>query len=294
MTFEEFVDDPVQAGVGSGSEARSDAARPLKISVITTVYNDVRVGRALDSILSQQHDCELELIVVDAASQDGTLEVLERYRDRLSVFVSEPDSGMYDGMNKGLRRATGDVIGILNADDRYADRNVLRDIAGVFQQHPKVQVCYGDLVYVNGDGKVVRYWKSGESRRIKWRLGWRPPHPTFFVRRSTYQRYGLFDTDFAIGGDYDLQLRLLFKHQVASKYIPRVLVHMANGGASTGLLRNIIKAHLEATNSWRKNGLKGASVVLMLKPIIKIAQRFRRPLDGSPSQPLPGSGVPST
>ena len=260
----------------SPTEAAQDAP-PLKISVVTTVYNDVRVGRALESILCQRHDCALELIVIDAGSDDGTLDVLERYRDRLSVLVSEPDRGMYDGMNKGVSAATGDIVGILNADDRYADADVLRDVAAVFRRSPEVQVCYGDLVYVNGEDEIARYWKSGANHRMKWRFGWRPPHPTFFVRRSVYQKYGLFDADYEIGGDYDMQLRLLFKHGVASTYIPRVLVRMALGGASTGKLRGIVKAHLEATRAWRKNGLWGASIVLVLKPVIKIAQRFRRP-----------------
>lgn len=253
------------------------APRPLCISVVTTVYNDVRVGRALESILCQQHDCALELIVIDAGSDDGTREVLERYRDRLSVLVSEPDRGIYDGMNKGLKMATGDIVGILNADDRFADANVLRDVAAAFRRSPEVQVCYGDLVYVNGKDEIVRYWKSGANRPIKWRLGWRPPHPTFFVRRDAYQQYGLFDADYEVGGDYEMQLRLLFKHRVASTYIPRVLVRMAIGGTSTGKLRDVVKGHLEATHAWRKNGLRGASIVLVLKPIIKIAQRFRRP-----------------
>lgn len=259
------------------AEAPPSADGRLTISIITTVYNDVRVGRALDSILAQRHDCRLELIVIDAGSNDGTLEVIERYRDRLSVFVSEPDRGMYDGMNKGLMKATGDIVGILNADDRYADANVLRDVMEVFAQEPSLDVCYGDLIYVNDQDQTVRYWKSGENRRIKWRLGWRPPHPTFFVRRSAYLKVGLFDADCAIGGDYDMQLRLLYKHRAESKYIPRVLVLMAHGGASTGSLRNIVSAHLEATRAWRKNGLRGAAFVLLLKPIIKIPQLFRRP-----------------
>lgn len=267
----------MKAVAGSPSEPPPSSATPLKISIITTVHNDVRVGRALDSILGQRHDHEVELIVIDASSDDGTLDVLERYRDRLSVFVSEPDRGPYEGMNKGIRKATGDVIGILNADDRYADANVLRDVAEVLQRNPTVDVCYGDLVYVNSQGDLVRYWQSGANRRFKWRLGWRPPHPTFFVRSSVYQKYGLFDTDYAISADYDLQLRLLFKHRVASKRIARVLVQIAPGGLSTRSLGNIIKANLEATRAWRKNGLWGGWLVPVLKPAIKITQLFRRP-----------------
>ena len=134
-----------QAAAPALPQALALPVQPLKISIVTTVYNDVRVARALDSILNQQHDHELELIVIDADSNDGTREVLERYRDRLSILVSEPDRGIYDGMNKGIRLAGGDVVGILNADDRFADPYVLRDVATVFQRHPEMKVCYGDL-----------------------------------------------------------------------------------------------------------------------------------------------------
>lgn len=251
--------------------------RPLKISIVTTVYDDVRVARALDSIVNQRHDHELELIVIDAGSDDGTLEVLERYRDRLSVLVSEPDQGVFDGMNKGIKRATGDVVGILNADDRYADAYVLRDVAAVFQQRPGIKVCYGDLGYVNDRGRMVRYWRSGANRSFKWRLGWRPPHPTFFVRRSVYEEYGLFNMDFAIASDYDLQMRLLLKHRVASIHLNRVLVHMAPLGMSNRSIGNVLKANWEVAQSWRVNRLRGGKLVPFLKPLIKMPQFFRRP-----------------
>ena len=172
------------AGLAIGAGAR------MKISIVTPVFNDVRVGRALDSVLSQRHEHELELIVVDAGSTDGTPEVLERYRERVSVLVSEPDRGIYDGMNKGVGLATGDVVGILNADDRYGDPLALRDVMEAFRRED-VDACYGDLVYTNEAGKAVRYWKAGARRR--WRLGWMPPHPTFFTRRRVYERYGAFD-----------------------------------------------------------------------------------------------------
>ncbi len=250
---------------------------PLKISIITTVYNDARVAGTLDSILNQKLDHELELIVIDAGSDDATVDILERYRDKLSVLVSEPDKGTFDGMNKGIRRATGDVVSILNADDRYADADVLRDMAAVFQQRPEVQVCYGDLAYVNEHGRMIRYWRSGANHGFKWWLGWRPPHPSFFVRRSTYEKYGVFNLDFAIAGDYDLQMRLLLKHQVPSVYLARVLVHMAPWGISNRSIGNIVKANLEVAKSWRANRVRGGGLVPFLKPLSKTPQFFLRP-----------------
>ena len=141
----------------------------MKISIAIPVLNDVRVGRALDSVLSQQHEHELEVIVVDAGSTDGTLEVVERYRGRIAVLVSEPDRGIYDGMNKGIGLATGDVVGILNADDRYSDPLVLRDVMDAFSSED-IDACYGDLVYTNEAGKMVRYWKAGGPREVAPRL----------------------------------------------------------------------------------------------------------------------------
>ena len=272
-----FAPRQARASAPALPQAPSLPARPLKISIITTVYNDVRIARALDSILNQRHDHELELIVIDAGSDDGTLDVLERYKDRLNVLVSEPDQGIYDGMNKGIRRVSGDVVGILNADDRYADAYVLRDVAAVFQQRPQMRVCYGDLSYVNDHGRMIRYWRSGANRSFKWRLGWRPPHPAFFVRRSVYEEYGLFNMDFAIASDYDLQMRLLLKHHVASFYLNRVLVHMAPGGMSNRSISNVFKANREVAQSWRANRLRGGELVPFLKPLIKAPQFLRRP-----------------
>ena len=158
----------------------------MKVSIVTPVYNDPRVERALDSILSQRFGGELELIVIDGGSTDETLKVLSKYQDRISILVSEPDEGIYDSMNKGIRLATGDVVGILNADDRYNDPFVLRDVS-IAMNDPSIDACYGDLVYVDSKDRVVRYWKSGYYKPFKFYLGWMPPHPTFFVGRRLYE-----------------------------------------------------------------------------------------------------------
>ena len=246
----------------------------MNISIVLPVFNDVRVGRALDSVLSQQHEHELELIVIDAGSTDGTLELLERYRERIAVLVSEPDRGIYDGMNKGIALATGDVVGILNADDRYSDPLVLRDVMDALNRQ-EVDACYGDLVYTNEADKVVRYWKAG--RRRGWRLGWMPPHPTFFVRRRVYECYGAFDLRYPISADYELMLRLMLKHRIEVKYLDRVLVNMAPGGNSGGSISTIVKANLEVARAWRNNGLRGWTLVPVLKPARKMFQVVSRP-----------------
>lgn len=249
----------------------------MKVSVVTPVLNDRRVGRALDSVLRQEHDRLLELVVIDGGSTDGTLDVLERYRDKI-VLMSEPDHGIYDAMNKGIERATGDIVGILNADDQYNGRFVLRDVAAAFDD-PTVGACYGNLVYVNSKGQVVRYWKAGRSRRLKWHLGWMPPHPTFFVRKCVYQRHGLFNLGFPIAADYELMLRLIVKHKIPPAYLDRVLVKMAPGGNANRSALQVIKANLEVSRAWRVNRLRGGFLVPFLKPGQKVFQFLSRPPD---------------
>ena len=243
----------------------------MKFSIITPVFNDVRVGRALDSILAQQHGNELELVVVDAGSTDGTLEILETYRDKISVLVSESDEGIYDGMNKGIHHATGDIVGILNADDQYYDQLVIRDVADAFSQED-TDACYGDLLYTNDAGKVVRRWRAGVHKRNKWYTGWMPPHPTFFVRKKVYEQFGTFDLGYPIAADYELMLRLIFKHKIKVKYSHRVLVNMAPGGNSNRSLSVIVKGNLEIARAWRNNNLRGGYLVPILKLSRKILQ----------------------
>lgn len=243
----------------------------MKVSIVTPVYNDPRVGRALDSILGQRLDHELETVVVDAGSRDGTLDVLERYRDRISVLISEPDGGIYDGMNKGVGRATGDVIGILNADDRYCDDAVLRDVTDALES-TGADLCYGNIVYVNGDDQRRRVWNSGPPGDLRWRLGWMPPHPAFFVRKHVYERHGAFNTAFRISADYELMLRLMVRHRVGAVHLDRQVVFMAMGGMSNRSVGNVIKANLEVGRAWRCNGLRGGHLAPLLKPARKIPQ----------------------
>ena len=261
----------------------------MKISIITPVLNDVRVGRAMESVLAQQHKHELEIIVVDAGSTDGTVEILEHYRNRIAVLISEPDKGIYDGMNKGIHHATGEVIAILNSDDQYSDPLVIRDVVAAFESDADIDACYGDLIYTAPSGKVVRYWKSGDSRKIKWHMGWMPPHPTFFARSRVYEQYGVFDLRYPISADYELMLRLMLKHRIRTRYLSRIMTNMAPGGISNRSPADVIKANIDAMGAWKNNGLRGGLLVPLLKPARKIFQYASRPS----VEDLPGSVLPS-
>jgi glycosyltransferase involved in cell wall biosynthesis len=248
----------------------------LKISVITATYNcqDTLID-TLESVFSQSHH-SVESIVIDGASTDGTLAVLESYRSRLNVLISEQDKGIYDALNKGIRNATGDVIGFLHADDVFENSEVLAKIATAFQD-AAVLAVYGDLVYVrHGDiGQVIRYWKSGFYNDEALSRGWMPPHPTFYVRRSVYERLGAFDVRYRIAADYDSIVRFLAVEKIHTVYIPEVLVRMRAGGISNRSLKTIIRKTLEDYDVVRRNQLGGVGT-LLLKNFTKISQFWRR------------------
>ena len=182
----------------------------VKISVITAVYNARdSVEKALKSVLSQTYD-NFELIVIDGSSTDGTCEIIENFKDNISVFISEPDSGIYDALNKGIKYASGDVIGFLHADDVFENNNILSKLAKAFL-NPELDAVYGDIVYVskNNPSNIIRYWNSGRYSRELLKRGWMPPHTTFYCRRSVYIEMGMFDLSFDIAADYDCMLRFL-------------------------------------------------------------------------------------
>ncbi len=245
----------------------------MKISVITVVYNNVNtIQYAIDSVVNQNFK-DIEYIVVDGASTDGTLEILEKNKARIDVLISEPDNGIYDAMNKGLRAATGDIIGTLNSDDFYANANVLKKVSDCFNEF-KCNSVFGDLIYVKNNNieKNVRYWKSSEYKPGKFKMGWHPAHPTFFVEKEIYGKYGLFNTDLKIAADYELMLRFLEKYKISSCYIPEVLVKMRLGGTSNQSLKNIIQANKESIKAWKINELKINPAFVLLKTFRKVLQ----------------------
>jgi len=248
----------------------------LKISVITAVYNRHQtVGQALDSVLSQSHPA-VESIVIDGASTDGTLAVLEPYRSLFGVLISERDQGIYDALNKGIKHATGDVIGFLHADDVFENSEVLAKVAAAFRD-PTIDAVYGDLVYVRHDDirQVIRYWKSGNYDDAALSRGWMPPHPTFYVRRSVYERLGGFDTRYRIAADYDTVLRFLAVGKIRAAYIPEVLVRMRAGGISNRSLKTIVRKSLEDMDVLRRNKVGGFRT-LAWKNLSKLGQFWKR------------------
>lgn len=220
----------------------------------------------------------MEHVVVDGGSTDGTLAIIDRHRHQIGKFVSEPDRGIYDAMNKGIAMATGDVIGTLNADDVYADETVLSQVAGIFT-NPAVDACYADLVYVDAHNpeKIVRYWQSCEYHPGLFEKGWMPAHPTFFVRRGVYQKWGGFDLAFPRQADFELTMRLLVVHEIRSVYVPKVWVRMRTGGASNSSLVAIAKGNLEAYRACKYNGLRVSALFIPRKLLSRIPQFFVRP-----------------
>jgi glycosyltransferase involved in cell wall biosynthesis len=248
----------------------------MKISVITATYNAARtVAACLGSVARQTHP-DVEHWVLDGASRDGTQAIVEADRARLAGFVSEPDNGIYDALNKGIAHATGDVVGFLHADDFYAGDRTLATIAAAFDD-PRVDAVYGDLTYVDAVDatRIIRYWKAGPVSRERLQRGWMPPHPTFYVRRSVYQRLGAFDTRYRISADYDCIVRFLFRGGIRAAYIPQVLVSMRVGGISNRSLRTIALKSREDLRIMREHGL-GGMPTLLAKNLGKVAQFWAR------------------
>jgi glycosyltransferase len=247
----------------------------LKISIITVVRNGAAtLCDCIESVQQQSYPYEnREHIIVDGASGDGTLQLIEKYRSSFSRVISEADNGIYDAMNKGIALASGDVIGILNADDVYAHKNVLAKVAAVFDDD-RMDSCYGDLNYVDRlqPSKITRRWRSGPYARSSFYQGWMPPHPTFFLRKRMYDMYGDFNPELGTAADYELMLRLLLHHNITTAWIPEVLVHMRSGGMSNMSLKNRITANRMDRRAWRENGLTPRLWTLWIKPLRKIGQ----------------------
>ena len=249
----------------------------MKISIITPSFNSVEIiESAIKNVLNQDYP-NIEYIITDGGSTDGTVEVINKYKNKINKFVSEKDRGVYDGMNKGIKMATGDIIGILNSDDIYASNDVIERVVNAMKEK-NADCCWGDLVYVDQENtnKVIRYWKSSEYKRGKFKTGWHPPHPCFFVKKWVYDKYGLFNLDFPISADYELMLRFLEKYKIRSCYIPQVLVKMRIGGQSNKSIKNIIKGNIECYRAWKINGLKVNPLVFFLKPLSKATQYFKK------------------
>jgi glycosyltransferase len=244
----------------------------MKVSIITTTYNSERTIKDTLASVKQQTYQNVEHIIIDGASKDKTVNLLNLYGHQ-GPLLSEADNGIYDAMNKGVSMAGGDIIGILNSDDFYSDSKVLDKVIKAFEQ-TGCDAVYGDLVYVDSKqtNKIVRKWVAGNYNKKFFYKGWMPPHPTVFIRKEVYEKFGLFNLNFKSSSDYELLLRLMFLKNIKVAYIPEVLVHMRTGGQSTKSLANRLAAHKEDYLAWLSNGISPKWYTLAMKPISKIKQ----------------------
>lgn len=250
----------------------------MKISVITVSYNSATtIADTVRSVAGQMHP-DIEHLVIDGLSTDDTVKVVEANRHLNLVLSSEKDAGIYDAMNKGLTRATGEVIGFLNADDFFADAEVLARVAKTFEADSRIEACFGDLVYVTEDNrKVVRYWKSRPYKIGCFARGWSPAHPTFYIRRSALDRLGQFDLAYRLAADTEFMMRYLERGAVRSAYIPHVQVRMRVGGATNQSWRNIARQNREILEAFKKNSIPYSLPTFVLH---KLASRFWQRLAG--------------
>jgi len=247
----------------------------MKVSIITIAYNSAEtIEDTIKSIVTQNYS-NLEYIIIDGGSTDKTLSIVDKFKDSITTIVSEPDKGIYDAMNKGVQNAIGDIVWILNSDDIYADNKVVSRIVEAIGNKDSI---YADLVYVDRDNtdKVTRYWKSGKYRKGIFKSGWMPPHPTFFIKKSCYNQYGTYNLQLKSAADYELMLRMLHKHNISVAYLPEVITKMRVGGQSNATLVNRIKANKEDKLAWSINDLKPGPLTLIMKPVRKISQFFKK------------------
>lgn len=249
----------------------------MKVSIITITYNSqLTLIDTIDSVLKQTYK-NIEYIIVDGASTDDTISIINSYNNKISKFVSEKDDGLYDALNKGIQLATGDIVGILHSDDFYTNEFVIENIVKTIAEN-NADAAYADLYYIDKSdtSKIFRKWKSGNYKHGMFLKGWMPPHPTFFVKREYYQRYGKFNLQLKSAADYELMLRFIHKHKIKLAYFPEFIIKMRVGGKSNVSLKNRIRANNEDKKAWKINGLKPHFYTLYAKPLRKIIQLFKK------------------
>lgn len=244
----------------------------MKVSIITSVYNcKDTISEAINSVLSQNYK-DIEYIIIDGGSIDGTVEIIKEYKNKIDIFSSKPDNGIYDGFNRGISLASGDIIGFLHADDIYENNDVVKEIVTVFK-NKQADAIYGDLVYVHQENinKIIRYWVSGKFSSSKLKNGWMPPHPTFYAKRELYEKFGNFDINLKIAADYDFMLKILTSEEYKIMYIHKVLYRMRAGGMSNRSLKNILQKSKEDLRVIKKHNIGGLNTLLR-KNFSKIPQ----------------------
>lgn len=242
----------------------------MKVSIVTVVYNCASTIRGcIDSVLAQDYN-DIEYIIIDGGSKDGTVDIVRSYGDRIAKFVSEKDKGIYDAMNKGVRMATGDVVGILNADDFFFDDRTISSIAQAFKAEPGLDATIADIVFVNDDNtRILRHYNARKWRPEKFAWGFMPPHPSFFCRRHLFDELGYYKTDYKIAADYELLIRYLYVNRINYKYLPIKTTRMRMGGVSTRNINSIITLNKEIKRACAENNLGTNFLKIYTKYIFK-------------------------
>lgn len=250
----------------------------MRASIITTTFNSSTTVRdTIESVLIQDYS-NIEHIIVDGASKDNTVEIVKGYSNKITKIISEPDKGIYDAMNKGIKSATGDVIGILNSDDFFADKDVITKIANEFLKNSELEAVYTNLYYVkqNDPSKIVRHWVSGPFKKRSFFKGWHPPHPTLYLRKDVYEKYGLFNLNFPLAADFELMLRLFEKYNIKTKYLPITSIRMRLGGATSKNWENVRKQNFECMEAFRTNGFKPPLFYPIYRLLPKLLQFLKK------------------
>lgn len=245
----------------------------MKVSIITVTLNSEKyLSDCIDSVKGQNYK-NIEHIVIDGKSTDRTVDIIKKNSRHISYWISETDRGMYDAINKGIQMATGDIIGILNSDDMFASADSVKSIVDCFETTCTDSV-YGNLIYVDprNTGKVIRYWKGVSFKRSRFRYGWMPAHPTFYIRREMVEKYGLYENHYYTAADYEFMTRYLFRHKVSSSYLDTMLIKMRCGGISNGNIKSRIRANRRDYLAMKNNNIPFSFFVSILKPLIKLPQ----------------------
>lgn len=248
----------------------------MKISIITVVYNNRQtIEDCILSVINQENFENVEYIIVDGGSTDGTLGVLEKYKSYFSNFISEPDLGIYDAMNKGISVSTGNIIGFLNSDDLYYNLQILKIVLQRFNEIPNLDILYGDLVYVDrfDINNFVRMWHSKPYFNSFFEKGNVPPHPSLFLKKNVYETAGKFNLNYKLAADYEFMLRIFKKFNFKSNYMPTILVKMRLGGATNKNWKNIYKGNIEILRAWYDNGIN-PPLLLMPNRILKRLKQY--------------------
>jgi glycosyltransferase involved in cell wall biosynthesis len=247
----------------------------LKISIITVCYNSSKtIEDTIKSVLSQSFFENIQYIIIDGGSTDTTLEIISKYSDKIDVFVTEKDKGLYDAMNKGVKIASGDVIGFINSDDIFCDNQALEKVMKIFCDNSSLDSVYADLYYVSqyNQNVIIRKWISGEQKSFS--VGWHPAHPTLYIKKNIYEKYGLFNLEFKLASDFELMLRFFDRYKISSYYIPEVFVKMRLGGETNKNLINIFKQNFECIRAFHLNGLKINFILYLVRRLLSKIFQF--------------------